>query len=90
MTSLNRYDGRRRSIQSFLIVTIITAVSMYTPLSNAGATFKIDETKWISIGAGLRTSFSAIENGARGDKWTNDFNLDNLRLYLNAQLFGPN
>ncbi len=57
--------------------------------SYAGATFKIDDTKWVSIGAGLRTSFSSQEAaaGAGSDKrWTNDFNLDSIRLYLNGQI----
>lgn len=54
----------------------------------AGATFKIDDTKWVSVGAGLRTSFRAQEGaaGGDGDKWNNDFNLDNIRLYLNGQI----
>jgi hypothetical protein len=61
----------------------------YAPLSQAGATFKIDDTKWVSIGAGLRTSFQAGEDsaGTPGNRqWSNDFNLDNIRLYLNAQI----
>ena len=52
----------------------------------AGATFKIDDTKWISVGAGLRSSFTAQENGAANKQWTNDFNLDNIRLYVNGQI----
>jgi hypothetical protein len=54
----------------------------------AGATFKIDDTKWVSVGAGLRTSFRAQEGaaGGDGDKWNNDFNLDNIRLYLSGQI----
>ncbi|MGH8552614.1 MAG: hypothetical protein ACRERS_04895, partial [Methylococcales bacterium] len=54
----------------------------------AGATFKIDETKWVSIGAGLRTSFSSVENssGVNKNKWGADFNLDNIRLYMNGQI----
>ncbi|MGR9085511.1 MAG: hypothetical protein ACU841_00360 [Gammaproteobacteria bacterium] len=65
----------------------LLAVSAGLPaVSQAGATFKIDDTKWVSIGAGLRTSFSSLEDGANGNKWTNDFNLDNIRLYLNAQI----
>ena len=60
-----------------------------SPLAQAGATFKIDETKWISIGAGLRTSFAATEDiaGRDGGKWSKDFDLNNIRLYLNGQLF---
>ncbi|MGR9045465.1 MAG: hypothetical protein ACU83N_09220 [Gammaproteobacteria bacterium] len=58
----------------------------YLPSAHAGATFKIDETKWVSIGAGLRTSFRSVEGAANAGKWTNDFNLDNIRLYLNGQI----
>ena len=56
--------------------------------AQAGATFKIDDTKWVSVGAGLRTSFRAQESaaGVDGDKWNNDFNLDNIRLYINGQI----
>jgi hypothetical protein len=74
---------------SALAPAALAALSIgYAPTSEAGATFKIDDTKWISIGAGLRTSFTAQESaaGRTGNKWSNDFNLDNIRLYLNAQL----
>jgi len=56
--------------------------------ANAGATFKMDDTKWLSIGAGIRSSFSAVEEGApeAGSKWSNDFALDNARIYINGQL----
>ena len=65
---------------------LVAAAAVYSPLSEAGATFKIDDTKWVSIGAGLRTSFSATESAANAQKWSNDFNLDNIRLYLNGQV----
>lgn len=70
-----------------LCPALVMAASAGVPqVAEAGATFKIDDTKWISIGAGLRTSFQAVEDGANGSKWTNDFNLDNIRLYLNGQI----
>lgn len=57
------------------------------PLAQAGKKLEIDQTKWISIGAGLRGSFSAIENAApSGNDWSKDFNLDSARLYLNGQI----
>ena len=49
----------------------------------------------ISIGAGIRTSFSAVEEGAPGTDavpsvpstdWSNDFAVDNARIYLNGQV----
>lgn len=73
-----------------LLCSTVTAAlaAGYSLETQAGATFKIDDTKWVSVGAGLRTSFSAQESaaGTDGDKWSNDFNLDNIRLYLNGQI----
>jgi hypothetical protein len=78
---------RGKHLAALLPAALITAAAGYSPGSHAGATFKIDDTKWVSIGAGLRTSFSATEKGApSGEKWSNDFNLDNIRLYINAQI----
>jgi hypothetical protein len=69
------------------LALLATALGV-SPQAEAGATFKIDDTKWVSVGAGLRTSFNAREQGAGGgDSWSNDFNLDNIRLYLSAQVF---
>lgn len=68
---------------------VLPAIYFCIPGSvEAGATFKVDDTKWVSIGAGLKTSFSAVEDraGANGDKWATDFNLNNMRLYLNGQI----
>ncbi len=76
----------RRDLTALSAVALTASLTGYAPQSDAGATFKIDDTKWVSIGAGLRTSFKATEEAAAGSKWSNDFNLDNIRLYLNAQL----
>jgi hypothetical protein len=77
-----------RSKQLLPALGLLTLAAGYAPVSQAGATFKIDDTKWVSIGAGLRTSFQSAESaaGASGNKWSNDFNLDNIRLYLNGQI----
>jgi len=58
------------------------------PAVHAGATFKIDDTRWLSIGAGLKTSFAAVDDqaGVDGDKWDTDFFVNSIRLYLNGQL----
>jgi hypothetical protein len=84
----HRNPPRRGGGLALLLPAALLAVAAgYSPASRAGATFKIDDTKWISIGAGLRTSFSATEKGAPDPgKWSNDFNLDNIRLYINAQI----
>jgi hypothetical protein len=54
---------------------------------HAGGKISIDDTKWISLGAGGRTSFSAIEDSApSGHDWSKDFNLDNARIYISGQV----
>lgn len=70
-------------------VSSIMLAGLFVPKAQAGATFKIDDTKWVSVGAGLRTSFTAAEDSAGtpgNSQWSNDFALDNVRLYLNAQI----
>lgn len=53
----------------------------------AGGTLKIDDTKWVSVGAGLRTSFNAVEDAApNGDDYSKDFDLNSIRLYVNGQI----
>ncbi|MEM7466075.1 MAG: hypothetical protein AAF387_04250 [Pseudomonadota bacterium] len=53
----------------------------------AGGKIAIDETKWISIGAAARASFTTIEDQApNGSEWSSDFNLDNARIYINGQI----
>ncbi|NOU12540.1 MAG: hypothetical protein HOO92_01045, partial [Methylococcaceae bacterium] len=73
-----------------LCTAVLTALAAgQASNSYAGATFKIDDTKWVSVGAGLRSSFRAQEEAAGNpgaQKWNNDFALDNIRLYLNGQI----
>lgn len=71
------------------MMTLTALVAGHSSVSQAGATFKIDDTKWVSLGLGMRTSFSSVEdaNGRAGNpKWSTDFALNNLRLYMNGQI----
>jgi hypothetical protein len=74
--------------KGLVLGTALSAGLLAVGSAQAGATFKMDDTKWLSLGAGIRTSFSAIEEGApeAGSKWSNDFALDNARIYLNGQV----
>lgn len=86
MNDIIQYSTNRRKIGLLPALALAAGLAGHAPASYSGATFKIDDTKWVSIGAGLRTSFKSVEDGANGSKWTNDFNLDNIRLYLNGQI----
>jgi hypothetical protein len=53
----------------------------------AGGKIAIDDTKWVSLGAGGRVSFAAKEESApNGDDWSKDFNVDNARIYISGQV----
>ena len=55
----------------------------------AGATLKFGDDQSVSIGLGLRGSFSAQEDGAgaNNNSWSKNFNLDNARIYLSGQIY---
>jgi hypothetical protein len=75
--------------EGVIMGVVLSASLLAFSNAQAGATFKIDDTKWISIGAGLKTSFTTSEDtaGRSGSpKWGTDFALNNLRLYMNAQI----
>ena len=83
-------DCTGKSRQGLFITVALSSLAMgYAQASHAGATFKIDDTKWVSVGAGLRSSFTAQDSAAGtpgNPQWSNNFNLDNIRLYLNGQI----
>ncbi len=77
---------------SFKMRPIVLGLAVATaPLAgtavHAGATIKVDDTKWVSVGAGLRTSFVSMDEGApNGKDRSKDFLVENMRLYVNGQI----
>ncbi len=68
-------------------ICVIGAVLFAMGNVHAGGKIAIDDTKWISLGAAARTSFTTIEDAApNSSDWSNDFNLDNARIYVNGQI----
>lgn len=61
---------------------MLPAASVY-----AGGTITFGEDKSVSVGLGMRGSFSSVENGApNGTSRSNDFSLDSARIYLSGSL----
>lgn len=72
---------------AFLFTGILTALSFSTTPSFAGGTLKIDDDKWINVGAGLRSSFSiGLDQAPIGNEPNHDFSLESIRLYINGQV----
>jgi hypothetical protein len=78
--------------KKFLVagVTMALVAGMGSTLPSAYAGGKIgtdNENQWISIGMGVRTSLNALEHGsANGGSWSNTFNVDNARIYINGKI----
>ena len=71
-----------------MIVQSITAATLLIALSaQAVETIDFGNDKSLSLGFGMRTSFSSVENGAtNGTSRSNDFNIDSARLFVGASL----
>lgn len=69
-------------------ILAISFVFFFIPIfSHGGAKWDIDDTRWLSLGGGLRTSFRIIEDGApNGEDASKEFALESARLYLNGQV----
>ncbi len=76
-----------RLMHSTLTVFVWGIVCIAPPVF-AGGKLEIDETKWISIGAGAKASFTARSERTGDGQQTkgNDFSLENMRLYVNGQI----
>lgn len=68
--------------KALLFAALGAAASLTTLEARAGATIPFGDDKSVSVGFGMRTSYSNIENGAPDGSRSNDFNLDSARLYL--------
>ncbi|MGV6859560.1 MAG: hypothetical protein ACWA5X_11370 [bacterium] len=76
---------KKRRSHSPLLIGSILAVS--SSAAWAGGTIKIDDTKSISIGAGLRTSIASVTDAAPdGSSSASNFNLESARLYISGKV----
>jgi len=71
-----------------VVTGVVASFAMLPAIhAHAGGTITFGEDKSVSIGFGMRTSYSSIENGApNGTSRSNDFNLDSARIYLSGSI----
>jgi hypothetical protein len=70
------------------LVTVLAAGILLPAMNaSAGGTITFGEDKSVSIGLGMRASYSSVENGAPdGTSYSHDFSLDSARIYLSGSL----
>jgi len=67
------------------MVVVSTLAILASPVF-AGGKIKIDDSKWISFGAGIRTSVASVSDAAPdGTSSATNFNLESMRLYVSGQ-----
>lgn len=69
------------------LIMVMMASLFVLSHTNAAAKIEGEDGKWISFGVGVRASYSSVEDGSSsGDSWSNDFDIDNARIYVNGQI----
>ncbi|MDX1915287.1 MAG: porin [Methylophilus sp.] len=73
--------------RSILLATTLVASSVVIPNAMAGGTITFGEDKSVTVGLGMRSSYTNKDDGAsNGTSNSNDLSLDSMRLYMNASL----
>jgi hypothetical protein len=90
MTSIDQGGAtapvRLRTGAAFLSGVCGLALLAAAGTAQAGATMKFGDEGSISLGLGMRGSFSSNEHGASDGSRSEDFNLDSVRIYVNGNL----
>lgn len=82
---------RTRFKKLFLVagatMALVAGLVSTVPSAYAGGTIKVDDDKFISIGMGVRTEFSAVQHSsANGGGMGNNFQINNARIYVNGKI----
>ena len=76
-------SGTLRSLCGILMGVVVFA----SPPTLAGGTIEFGENMSVSIGAGMRSAFTSVEDSSPdGADYSSNFNVQSLRLYLNGQI----
>ena len=73
--------------RNHLVAALVAGIMLPAMNAQAGGTITFGEDKSVSVGLGLRGSFSSVENGApNGTSDSQNFSLDSARIYLSGSL----
>lgn len=82
-----RLSVPRNSIGKLCSGFIALSGFAWASVAHAGVTINGPGDSWLSIGAGLRTSYTRLEKGApNGASSSNDFEIDSVRLFSSGQI----
>ncbi len=70
----------------FTAALLLAACTLPVASANAGGTIAFGDGESVTLGLGLRSSFTSQSNGAPDGSRSADFSLDSVRLYIGASL----
>ena len=81
----SRSRGRCRATRPLVTLTTMLSALALAPDATAGETLKIGEEASLTVGVGVRMSYTNTENGApNGTSSSNEFEVENARIFLNG------
>ena len=83
---MRKHKTKILSILSGFFVLQLALLGMNFSSAQAGGTIKIDNTRSVTVGMGLRTEASVREENANDGGKGHDFALGSFRFYLSGQL----
>ena len=68
-------------------MALVAGMASTLPSAYAGGTIKANDDQWISIGMGIRTKLSVVQDGqANGSGYGTNFGVDSARVYINGKI----
>jgi hypothetical protein len=88
IVSVSHTDRRSSTAlkRSVTTAALVAAIALPVASANAGGTIAFGAGESVSLGLGLRSSFTSTERGAPDGSRSADFSLDSVRLYIGASL----
>ena len=78
---------KKNLLHTGVAVALVAGMATTLPSAYAGGKITIDDTKWISIGMGIRGSYNAVQSqSASTNDYSSGFTLNNARIYINGQI----
>jgi hypothetical protein len=78
---------KKNLLHTGVAVALVAGMATTMPSAYAGGKITIDDTKWISIGMGIRGNYSAVQNqSSNGNDYSSGFAINNARIYINGQI----
>jgi len=76
----------KRTFTHCLASLSVLIVLMSSSIAFGQAKIMMDDMRWVSIGGGLRNTFRSTETFPGSGSYTQNFNLESVRLYINSQV----